>query len=157
MKQCFPCTACCQGWLHADINGVKMKPGTPCIHALKQGCGIYETRPEVPCVSFKCGWLQDQHKLPAHMKPSECGAIVMFDRKWHDRDVIRAIPTGLKVPAETLDWLMAYSRKTLLPLLFSERLLENNKFARTKDIGYGPPDFIHAVKTELGSEDIMMF
>ncbi len=91
------------------------------------------------------------------MKPSECGAIVLFDRKWHDRKVIRAIPTGIIVPAETLDWLMAFSRKTLLPLLFFERLLENNKFAGIKRIGYGPPDFVNAVKTELGSEDIMMF
>jgi len=148
---------CCQGWLKAEINGVILEPGKPCVHALKQGCGIYETRPKNPCASFKCGWLQDQHNLPAHMKPSECGAIVFFDRKWSNRNVITAVPTGIKIPADTLDWLMAYSRKTSLPLVFSERLLENKKFAGIKYTGYGPSDFIHAINTELGAEDIMMF
>lgn len=157
IKQCFPCTACCEGWLTADINGVRMKPGKPCIHAVKQGCEIYASRPEKPCVSFKCGWLQEQYKLPEQMKPSECGAIVLFDRKWHGRKVIRAVPTGKTIPDDTLEWLMALAREQSLPLLYNEHLFENGNYIGKRRLGYGPPSFIHAVETEVEPEDIMMF
>ena len=157
IRQCFPCIACCEGWLTADINGVQIKPYKPCVHSVKQGCGIYERRPKTPCVSFKCGWLQAQYKLPEHMKPSECGTIVLFDRKWHNREVIRAVPTGEKIPSDTLEWLMALSREQSLPLLFSEHIFKNGIFVSKRKIGYGPPSFIRAVETEVGPEDVMMF
>ena len=156
-RQCFPCTACCEGWLVAEIHGLKIKPGKPCIHAQKQGCGIYESRPKVPCVTFRCGWLQEQNGLPEQMKPSASGAIVLFDRKWHDRDVIWAIPTGSKIPDDTLEWLMALSREKFLPLLFCEFLFEEGKYLGSKHIGYGPPAFVNAVRTEIGPEDILMY
>jgi len=89
------------------------------------------------------------------MKPSLCGAIVLLGRRWHGRKVIRAVPIGQRIPPKTLEWLMAYSRKQAVPLLFSERLFKNNRFIGKKFIGYGPQDFIHAVQTEVGPEDIM--
>ena len=156
-KQCFPCTACCQGWLKADINGFKIKPGTGCTHATENGCGIYATRPENPCVSFKCGWLQEEHKLPDHLKPSECGVIVLMDRKWHNKPVIWAVPTGKTIPAETLESLKALARERSIPLLFNEYMFENDVYVGKKKTGYGPPAFILAVETEVGPEDIMMF
>lgn len=155
-RQCFPCTACCEGWLVAEINGVKMKPGTPCVHCSKQGCNIYAERPENPCVSFKCGWLLSSGKLPDHMKPSECGAIVLFD-KWRNRQIIKATPAGETIPGETLDWLMAFAREYSLPLVFSEHLFEDGKYVGLKRTGYGPPSFIHFVETQIMPEDIMQF
>lgn len=155
-RQCFPCTACCEGWLAADVLGEKMKPGKPCIHKSEQGCAIYARRPHNPCVIFKCGWLKGEHDMPAHMKPSECGAIVMFGRKWHGREVIRAVPAGEKIPAETLEWLMALARRLKLPLLFSEHQFENGRFKSKRRIGYGPKWFINAVETELDIEDVFM-
>lgn len=155
-RQCFPCTACCEGWLTADINGVRMKPGKPCIHKTEQGCGIYAQRPHNPCAVFKCGWLTGEHDMPDHMKPSDCGAIVMFGRRWHGREVIRAVPAGEKIPADTLEWLMALSRRLNLPLLFSEHEFENGRFIRKKRTGYGPPSFINAVRMEPGIEDVFM-
>ena len=134
-----------------------MKPGTPCIHATEQGCGIYQKRPENPCVAFKCGWLQDEHHMPEHMKPSECGAIVLFDRKWREKKVIRAVPTGQKIPENTLEWLRALARELSLPLLYSEHIFEDNVYIGKKKLGYGPAAFIRAVETEVGPEDIMMF
>jgi hypothetical protein len=133
-----------------------MMPGTPCVHVTQMGCGIYEKRPHNPCVTFRCGWLKGDHDMPEHMKPSECGAIVMFDRLWHGRKVIRAVPTGEKIPAATLEWLMALAREQNLPLLFSEHEFENGRFMRKKKIGYGPPSFINAVKMEPGDEDVFM-
>ena len=69
------------------------------------------------------------------MKPSECGAIVMFGRKWYGRPVISAVPVCEKIPADTLESLMTPSRKLNLPLLFSELDFENSTFRRKKQIG----------------------
>lgn len=154
-RQCFPCKACCEGWLKAEINGTLLKPGTPCVHVTDQGCGIYEKRPPVPCASFKCGWLKDPVRLPEHMNPAECGAIVLLGRKWHGRNVIKAVPTGEKIPVDTLEWLMAFSREQSIPLIFCEHISENGKFVGKRQIGFGPPSFIHAVETEIEPEDIM--
>jgi hypothetical protein len=80
----------------------------------------------------------------------------MFDRLWHGRKVIQAVPTGEKMPAETLEWLMALAREKNLPLLFSEHLFEEGSIIGKKKIGYGPPSFINAVKMEPGDEDVFM-
>ncbi len=156
-RQCFPCTACCEGWLKAEIRGVKLKPWKACEFSVNKCCGIYEDRPEIPCRSFKCAWLQEKHQLPEHMKPSESGAIVLLDRKWHGGEVIMAVPTGKKIPAETLEWLMAYAREQSLPLLFHEFLFKDGKMTGRKHIGYGPPSFVRAVEKEVGYEDVVMF
>ena len=95
--------------------------------------------------------------LPEHMKPSACGVIVIFNRKWHGRDVIRAIPTGSKIPGDTLEWLMALSRKESLPLLFCEYLLNEDQYVGVRNRGYGPPSFTVAVETEVGPEDTLMY
>ena len=134
-----------------------MRPWKPCIYSKEQGCEIYETRPENPCKVFECAWLQDKHRLPEHMKPSECGAIVLLDRNWRGSKVIRAVPAGKKIPNETLEWLMAYARKQSLPLLFSEFIFENGEFKGKRKVGYGPPSFVREVEMGLGPEDIMMF
>ncbi len=155
-KICFPCSVCCGGWLTADIAGVKIMPGKPCAHIVKEGCGIYKTRPRNPCAIFKCGWLLDPD-MPEHMRPDKSGAIILTGRFWNGRKVIRAVPAGEKIPAETLEWLMALSREQNVPLTFTERICENGKFIGRKRIGYGPPSFIEAVKTEPAPEDLMKF
>jgi len=92
------------------------------------------------------------------MKPSECGAIVLLDRGWMSRKVIKAVPTGKKIPSDTLEWLKAYARAQSLPLLFSEYLFkENGELIGRKKIGYGPPSFIREVETSIEPDDIMMF
>lgn len=152
-RQCFPCNACCEGWLTAEINGVQMMPGKPCAHISDKGCGIYEKRPQNPCRVFKCGWLKSD-EMPEHMKPSECGAIVLLDKIWNGQKIIRAIPVGEKIPDETLEWLMAYSRETHIPLAFSEHVFVNGVLKHKKRLGYGPPSFIEAVKLTPGPEDV---
>ena len=155
-RQCFPCTACCEGWLTAVINGVKMKPGTPCVNCTEQGCNIYEKRPENPCVSFRCGWLAMPGKIAEHMKPSECGAILVLST-WKGQRVIYANPIGKKIPGDTLEWLMTFARESSLPLVFIERLTEGGKYIGVKKTGYGPPSFIRDVETMVLPKDIMMF
>jgi len=153
-RQCFPCTACCEGWLTAEINGVKMMPGTPCVNCTKHGCKIYEKRPENPCVSFKCAWLAKPDKIPEQMKPTECGAILTLS-KWKGRQMLNATPVGKTIPSDTLEWLFAIASELSIPLVFSEFLFKGGKYFGNKRTGFGPPSFIHDVKTRILPEDIM--
>ena len=106
-------------------------------------------------MKFKCGWLLDQVPMPEEMRPDRCGAIVDFKRKWHGRTVVKAVPIGECIPEDTLEWLQTYAREKGIPLLFSKRLLKDGEFVGSKLLGYGPPDFIHAVENALTPEDIM--
>jgi len=92
--------------------------------------------------------------IPEHMKPSKCGAIVIFSW-WEGKKVINATPTGEKIPSGTLKWLMAFAREHSLPLVFNEYLFRDGKYAGLKRKGYGPPSFIREVDTRIKPEDIM--
>ena len=53
MRKCGPCNLCCVIPAIPQLN----KPAdTPCEHLTKDGCGIYEDRPQV-CRDFACNWL----------------------------------------------------------------------------------------------------
>lgn len=90
------------------------------------------------------------------MNPVNCGAIIVLDRKWHGRSVIYTLPTGPRVPQQTLDWLMNYTRETKIPLKWTEYVFKNGVYAGTKLMGYGPPAFVEAVKNSLTVSDIFM-
>lgn len=155
-RQCGSCTLCCEGWISTNINGIELSPGKACRHCTGKGCSIYETRPAVPCAKFKCGWLMEQSPLPDHMIPEKSGAIVLLDRKWKGVPCICALPTGPTVPSETLEWLLSFSRKVNIPLIFFENVFENGEFLVKKQTGYGPPSFVEKVRNSIGSEDIQM-
>jgi hypothetical protein len=51
-NSCGACTACCTLLPILELD----KPsGTPCRHLCEQGCGIYESRPDV-CRNYLCAW-----------------------------------------------------------------------------------------------------
>jgi len=91
------------------------------------------------------------------MRPDLSGAIVMTNKKWNRWDIIKAVPTGECIPEETLEWLKEYAVEHKIPLLFLEYEIEDGKLVRTRQLGYGPPDFAHAVKTEITPHDITRF
>lgn len=122
-----------------------MSAGTPCIHCTRAGCAIYDSRPEVPCRTFICGWLQPNSPLPGDMRPDQAGVIVTF-ATWRAWRVIRAIPTGTKVPAARLEWLKKFAHTAGLPLLVCEFLKSGDRFTGKSIEGFGPLDFIEAVK-----------
>lgn len=155
-RQCLTCTACCEGWINAKIRNVKLRPYKGCKFCTSKGCGIYKKRPDRPCKTFKCGWLREPSPLPDHMRPNECGAIILFHKKWAGKPVIFAIPVGERIPDATFAWLMAYSGKQRIPLIWSENLVENGRFIRTKRTGYGPPEFVLSVKNARKNKDISM-
>jgi hypothetical protein len=131
-------------------------PGKPCVHQSADGCNIYPERPLNPCVKFNCGWLLEQETIPEFMKPSECGAIIMFPRI-HGREAISAVPTGQEIPEATLEWLKAYARERSKPLVFCKWIVKNGQFVGMEKLGYGPPSFVQMVKMQVGPEDIINF
>ena len=152
-RQCHPCTACCEGWLTSAK--IDMTPGKPCQHCTASGCAIYEDRPRNPCKTYHCAWLRDDSDLPDDLRPDLSGAIVSLNRKWNGWTVIHAAPTGAEIPSETLDWIKSYAVRKGIPLMFQENLVEDDTFASARIMGYGPPDFVLAVKNAIGPKDIL--
>lgn len=70
-KSCGECTACCSGALSGVAHGHQFFKGRPCFF-LKNGCSIYENRPENPCVIYKCSYLSEAF-FPEWMRPDKCG------------------------------------------------------------------------------------
>jgi uncharacterized cysteine cluster protein YcgN (CxxCxxCC family) len=73
-RSCDGCAKCCEGWLQGEAHGHKFYRGRPCFF-LNKTCSIYETRPENPCRSYKCGWL-DEMQFPEWMKPDLVNVII---------------------------------------------------------------------------------
>lgn len=152
-RQCLPCTACCDGWLYAEINEHIVKPGHACPHSLKQGCGIYADRPHNPCRTFLCSWVVAGSPFPDWMRPDLCGAIVSLSMPWEGELVISAIPVGAEIPQKTLEWLQEYARKHQRPLIFYSRMMENGEYKGLRQTGYGPAAFRQKVAAlGIGSE-----
>jgi hypothetical protein len=138
-RSCQPCTACCDGWLRANIYGAEVGPGKPCPHSSRGGCKIYETRPVEPCRTFVCAWATDGSLLPDWLRPNDCGAIIILNSDWRGENVIKAIPVGTRIPERTLDWLMGYAQAAKRSLIYSERVLKKGKFEGFKYLRFGPP------------------
>jgi hypothetical protein len=119
-----------------------------------QGCAIYEDRPVEPCVNFRCGWLREPSPLPDDMRPDRCGAIILFNRTWNRWKVVKAIPTGEKIPDETLRWLLWYVEKERTPLIFQVNLVEKDRYVGMKMMGAGPPAFVEDVRNAISPEDV---
>ena len=152
-RTCGSCTACCEGWLHAEK--LDMRPGRPCRHCTKQGCAIYEDRPEDPCVRFRCGWLNHADRFPDEMRPDRAGVIVLHGRKSHGWDAILAIPAGNSVPADALEWLRLHAQEQGMPLVFYERRLDDGEYTGVKVRALGPARFAEAIKYYVGPADIV--
>ncbi|MEJ8568725.1 hypothetical protein [Elongatibacter sediminis] len=159
-RQCLPCTACCQGWLSADVLGHHMRAGHPCPHSKPEGCGIYSERPQVPCRTFICSWLVDDSPLPDWMRPDSCGAIVLLSMRWDDEYVISAVPVGPTIPDRTLTWLKDYARQHRRPLVFYERIRTDGRYTGLKRFGFGPPAFRDKVarhSADSGLDEMRLF
>lgn len=92
--------------------------------------------------------------MPEELRPDRCGAIVIFNRYWGRWRILVAIPAGPEIPPETLEWLKAYARDNSMPLLFDQRVMKDGKYVGIKELGYGPPPFVDAVKNGIGPQDV---
>lgn len=117
-RQCDGCTACCEGWLTADIYGFKMYPGRKCHFVKTGGCSIYERRPKEICVTYLCAWRTDS-RIPEWMKPSEAKTISTWRYVEEiEEHYLHVIEAGEKLRVEVLSWLMAFHRDTKFNIAF---------------------------------------
>lgn len=145
-RECYPCAACCGGWLTLNVHGTHINEGNPCSHICEKGCGIYETRPPNPCSIFTCGWLDKKSPLPDWMRSDKSKAIILLNRKWRTYRVMVAIPVGRRIPQRTLNWLEEYWKKNQQPVVYLERGKEKGKFINKKIIyGFGSKKFIEEI------------
>lgn len=77
-RSCGNCTKCCDGWLSGNIRGHEVFPGKPCFFVtIGVGCNDYHNRPEIPCKTFVCGWLDDE-SIPENFKPNIADVMAVY-------------------------------------------------------------------------------
>ena len=113
-RSCDGCSKCCEGWVSGKAYQYDFYASKPC-HFLCNGCTIYEDRPEDPCKSYKCAWLESD-ELPMWMRPDLSNAIVTrrFNEKIEYYDLIE---TGEKLDSVVLSWFIMWAlnnRKNLM-------------------------------------------
>ena len=142
-RECRPCTACCDGWLQIQVNGVPVYPGRPCPHSTGSGCNDYANRPVDPCVHFICGWRMDGSPLPEWMKPVNSKVIVLFNQSvWQGCPVDVAVPVGRRIPPRALEWLRRFAQDHNRMLLYSEQIVENGAYTKQQAVSaFGSPEF----------------
>lgn len=130
-RQCGGCTACCEGWAEGEIRGHRMFPGKPCHFLGSRGCSIYPERPESPCRTFVCGWLQPDSPFPESFSPREVGVIIV-PFEWRARPAYVLLSAGRDPDDRMLAWMEAFTRSTGSPFYY-QRAGER--------LGYGPVAF----------------
>ncbi len=142
-RQCQPCTACCDGWVQIKVKGCEAYPGKPCPHSTGSGCDDYDNRPVDPCRQFECAWVQKNSTLPIHLKPNDCGALVISSiLTWQGLKVDLAVPVGREIPEKTLTQLMQRAEKEMRPLIYQQQDPKAKKLEKNPlTLAYGPPAF----------------
>lgn len=108
-RKCGDCTACCEGWHSADINGHIMYPGRPC-HFFGKTCTIYEFRPDT-CRGYYCAWMLDDRKVfPEWFRPDMSG-IIMTTRDWEGGSYLEVREAGKKITPEVLSWIYEHGAR----------------------------------------------
>lgn len=139
-RGCGDCSACCQGWL--EDKDLDMYPGKACAHHCDTGCSIYPDRPETPCRTFRCGWLDNDVDYPDDFRPDLSGVIVMEDRPWEQWLVLHAVPVGPSVPTKSLAFLQDLAKQRGRPLIWREWVMdEEGRLQGRKEGTWGPPAF----------------
>jgi len=108
-RTCDGCTICCQGWLWGEAHGKKFWSGRPCHFVGEKGCTIYKDRPEVPCVSFRCGWLDDHNTFPEWLKPNKSKVVASKQKTKNGIDYYKITECGEKIDSTILNYLILHS------------------------------------------------
>ncbi len=142
-KTCQPCTACCDGWVQINVQGLEAYPGKPCPHSTGSGCDDYENRPVDPCRKFECAWVKEGSVLPDDFRPSECGALVIDNiLQWQGLQVDLAVPVGREIPETTLETLKQFAEQKMRPLIYQQQDPDSKTLQKNPlTLAYGPSDF----------------
>lgn len=115
-RTCGECTACCEGWLHADVKigdiEYKVRPGNQCPKIINHQCSIHnsELRPLKPCKSYSCVWL-DNKDIPDYMRPDKSG-VILTEKSFANIDYMQMVETGRKVDSSILAKVLTYAFAT---------------------------------------------
>ena len=105
-RTCDGCTKCCEGWLSGEAHGHAFFRGRPCFF-LNKGCSIYDTRPQEPCRSYKCAWLDDM-QFPEWMKPDLVNVII--NRTKRDNIMYYTlVESGSLLNVKVLSWMVQWA------------------------------------------------
>jgi hypothetical protein len=109
MRECGPCTKCCEGWLSANINGHQMHPGRPCFFLAAGKCTVYENRPGT-CRNYNCAW-KAENTFPMWMRPDLTGLIItrITHPAREDLNHYEVAESGGKLTVEMLNWLVQWA------------------------------------------------
>lgn len=138
-KVCGECTACCEGFLNADLtfDGVtyKVRPETPCPMIHNHSCKVYNT-PLKPttCDNYSCMWL-DNLDIPDYMRPDRC-KVILTEKKIQNISYIQMIEMGKKVDSSILAEVIQYA-------FFNSKNLEY--VVDGKNYHLGSPEFMNLV------------
>jgi hypothetical protein len=83
-RACGDCIACC---VLPDIDTPELKKpeGQVCPRCAGQGCGVYDTRPEV-CRTFNCAWKRIA-SMPPETRPDRLGVMFTLERHLPPRNL----------------------------------------------------------------------
>lgn len=99
MRVCGDCTACCTV---LEIGALAKPAGVSCHNLCASGCRIYDQRPENPCQTFRCAWLQGF--LDEEDRPDKSGGIVwQVNEDGNTITIISELP-GQKVSSKVFKW-----------------------------------------------------
>ena len=118
-RSCGECSKCCEGWISGEAYGHKFYKGCPCFF-LEKTCSIYDLRPNEPCKSYKCAWLEEEI-FPLWLKPSMSNVIITKRyRKLDNREIYYyAIDeTGKKIDSSVLNWLILFALNKNVNILY---------------------------------------
>ena len=104
-RSCGTCAKCCEGWLSGEAYGHKFFKGRPCFF-LNKTCSIYDTRPESPCRTYKCGWLDELH-FPEWMKPDLVNVIINR-ASFKEIKYYALVESGSLLDVKVLSWMIQW-------------------------------------------------
>lgn len=111
-RTCDGCIKCCEGWLEGSAKGRSFYPGSPCHFASCNGCTIYADRPENPCRTYRCAWLDGPEFLPEWFKPSRSNLLCTWRQTVEGITFLDVEECGQTITASSLNWLfMEHLRK----------------------------------------------
>ena len=105
-RSCDGCTACCEGWLTAEVHGKYMYSGRMCHFKGKGQCTIYDQRPGL-CSAFRCEWLAN-NDIPEWLKP-DLSHTIMYRRMIGEIEYINVMETGVKIDSTILNWIVLHA------------------------------------------------
>lgn len=106
VRSCDSCSKCCE-WFEGTVHGKAFWPGRPC-HYSCNGCTIYETRPENPCKSYSCMWLDNSIDFPEWIKPDKVNAIFTW-KTVNGIQYMDLIEAGEIMRSDVLGWAILHA------------------------------------------------